>query len=205
MQRLLKQAAQAVRQYGLLGLTALLVLGGGLGSAMANVPNAPEAAVAPNTLGLSSYPLGSGDVITIRVFGEDDLTLEKIRLTDAGTIFYPVVGEFRVLGLTLGELERAIDERLRGRILVNPRVSVEINEYRPFYINGMVHRPGAYPFQPGLTVRKAASLAGGFRERASRSRIFLIQAQDATKTPQRVVLDTPMGPGDILTIEESFF
>jgi protein involved in polysaccharide export with SLBB domain len=205
MQRLLKQAAQAVRQYGLLGLTALLVLGGGLGSAMANVPNPPEAAVAPNTLGLSSYPLGSGDVITIRVFGEDDLTLEKIRLTDAGTIFYPVVGEFRVLGLTLGELERAIDERLRGRILVNPRVSVEINEYRPFYINGMVHRPGAYPFQPGLTVRKAASLAGGFRERASRSRIFLIQAQDATKTPQRVVLDTPMGPGDILTIEESFF
>jgi polysaccharide export outer membrane protein len=155
--------------------------------------------------GLSAYPLGAGDVISIRVFGEDDLTKEKIRLTDAGTIFYPVVGEFRVLGLTLGELERAIDERLRGRILVNPRVSVEINEYRPFYINGMVHRPGAYPFQPGLTVRKAASLAGGFRERASRSRIFLISEKDLTKTPLRVDLDAPVGPGDIVTVEESFF
>lgn len=156
-------------------------------------------------IGLSSYPLGAGDVISIRVFGEDDLSQEKIRLTDAGTIFYPAVGEFRVLGLTLGDLERAIADRLRGRILVNPRVSVEINEYRPFYINGMVHRPGGYPFQPGLTVRKAAAVAGGFRERASLSKIYLIQENDAQKRPRKVEIDTPVGPGDIVTVEESFF
>jgi polysaccharide export outer membrane protein len=115
------------------------------------------------------------------------------------------VGEFRVLGLTLGDLERAIADRLRGRILVNPRVSVEINEYRPFYINGMVHRPGGYPFQPGLSVRKAASIAGGFKERASLSKIYLIKENDSTQSPRKVDLDAPVGPGDLVTVEESFF
>ena len=176
------------------------------GWALANAPVAPNLTPAEQcAVGLSAYPLGAGDVISIRVFGEDDLSKEKIRLTDAGTIFYPAVGEFRVLGLTLGDLERAIADRLRGRILVNPRVSVEINESRPFYINGMVHRPGGYPFQPGLSVRKAASIAGGFKERASLSKIYLIKENDSTQSPRKVDLDAPVGPGDLVTVEESFF
>jgi len=97
---------------------------------------------------LSTYQLAAGDVITIRVFGEDDLSREKIRLSDAGTIPYPVLGELKAMGLTIGELERSITAGLSVRYLVNPRVSVTIDEYRPFYINGMVEKPGAYPFQP---------------------------------------------------------
>lgn len=155
--------------------------------------------------GLSSYTLGAGDVISIRVFGEEDFTKEKIRLTDAGTIFYPSVGEIRINGTTLGELEQIITKGLRGRILVNPRVSVEINEYRPFFITGMVKSPGSFPYQPGLTVRKAASLAGGFQERASMSKIFLIRERDSAQRSQRVELETPIGPGDLITVEESFF
>jgi len=155
--------------------------------------------------GLSSYTLGAGDVISIRVFGEDDFTKEKIRLTDAGTIFYPSVGEIRINGTTLGELEQIITQGLRGRILVNPRVSVEINEYRPFFITGMVKSPGSFPYQPGLTVRKAASLAGGFQERASLKKIFVIRERDASQRSERVELETPIGPGDLITVEESFF
>jgi len=60
-----------------------------------------------------------------------------------------------VLGRTLGDLEAIVVKGLKGRILVNPKVSVQIDEYRPFYVNGMVEKPGGYPFQPGLTVRKA--------------------------------------------------
>jgi protein involved in polysaccharide export with SLBB domain len=163
--------------------------------------------VAENRIGslVSAYKLAAGDVITIRVFGEDDFTKEKIRLTDAGTVSFPALGEIKVLGLTIGDLERIVVNGLRGRILVNPRVSVQIEEYRPFYVNGMVEKPGGYPYQPGLTVRKAASLAGGFRERASLSKIYLIREDDPAQRPQKVELNTPVGPGDILTVEESFF
>ncbi len=154
---------------------------------------------------LSTYKLAAGDVITIRVFGEDDLSREKIRLSDAGTIPYPVLGEVRALGLTIGEIEKSITTGLTGRYLVNPRVSVTIEEYRPFYINGMVERPGGYPFQPGLTVLKASSLAGGFKERASFSKISIIREGDPAGRPQKADINSPINPGDTVFIEESFF
>ncbi len=154
---------------------------------------------------VSSYKLSAGDVITIRVFGEDDFTKEKIRLNDAGTVSFPAIGEIKVLGKTIGDIEAIVTAGLKGRILVNPQVTVQIEEYRPFYVNGMVEKPGGYPFQPGLTVRKAASLAGGFKERASLTKIFIIRENDATQTPRKVELNSIVGPGDILTVEESFF
>ena len=168
------------------------------------VPNAnTEASVVANLL--STYQLAAGDVITIRVFGEDDLSRERVRLTDAGTIPYPVLGEVKALGLTIGEIERLITNGLSGRYLVNPRVSVTVEEYRPFYINGMVANPGGYPFQPGLTVLKASSLAGGFKERASFSKITIIREKDPKAGPQKATINTPVNPGDTIFIEESFF
>ena len=154
---------------------------------------------------LSKYRLGSGDVISITVFGEDDLKKEKIRLTDAGTISYPVLGELHVRGKTVGDLEKMVTEGLRGRYLVNPRVSVTIDEYRPFFINGQIERGGSYPYQPGLTVRKAATIAGGFKERASLSKIFVVRDGDPSNTPVKVDLNAPIHPGDMITVEESFF
>jgi len=154
---------------------------------------------------LSRYQLGSGDVITIVVYGEDDLKREKIRLTDAGTISYPVLGELRVLGLTVGALEKIITDGLKDRYLVNPRVSVSVDEYRPFFIYGQVERSGGYPFQPGLTVRKAVSVAGGFKERASKEKIFILRDSEKNSKPVKVDLETPIYPGDTITVEESFF
>jgi polysaccharide export outer membrane protein len=58
---------------------------------------------------------------------------------------------------------------------------------------------------PGLTVRKAVSLAGGFKERASREKIFVIREEDRTQTPRKVDLNAAVNPGDIITVEESFF
>jgi protein involved in polysaccharide export with SLBB domain len=154
---------------------------------------------------LSRYQLGSGDIITIVVFGEEDLKREKIRLTDAGTISYPVLGELKVLGRTVGELEKIITDGLRGRYLVNPRVSVSVDQYRPYFIYGQVKKGGGYPFQPGLTVRKAVSVAEGFTERASKEKIFIIRDKDKNAKPVKVDLDAPVLPGDTITVEESFF
>ena len=154
---------------------------------------------------LSSYKLGSGDMISVRVLGEEDLRREKVRLSDAGTLSFPVLGEIRVKGMTVGALEDYITRGLKGRYLLNPQVTVAIEEYRNFYVNGMVEKPGGYPFAPGLTVRKAISIAGGFKERASREKINIIHDDDPKQTPQKVDLNTAVLPGDILTIEESFF
>jgi len=154
---------------------------------------------------LSTYRLNSGDVISIRVFGEDDFTREKIRLTDAGTVSFPILGEIPMLGRTVGEIEKLVTDRLKGRYLVNPRVSVSIGAYPSFFVNGMVEKPGAYPFQPGLNVRKAVSIAGGLKERASANKIFIVREKDAAHQPVKVDLNAEIGPGDIITVEESFF
>lgn len=154
---------------------------------------------------LSRYKLGSGDMISIRVLGEDDLTRNRIRLSDAGTVSLPVLGEIKVKGMTVGGLEEHITNGLKGRYLVNPQVTVAIDEYRPYFVNGQVEKPGGYAYSPGLTVRKAITVAGGLKERASRDRISIIRDDDPSQTPRRVDMNATILPGDILTIEESFF
>ncbi len=155
--------------------------------------------------GLSEYTLGSGDAISIHVFGEEDLSFEEIQLSDAGSLSYPFLGEIQLLGLTVGELQTKITQGLLGDYLIDPRVSVTIVGYRQFYINGEVEKPGGFAFQPGLTIRKAVSLAEGFTERAAKSNIFVISDSDKSQTPRRVGLNSPVKPGDIITIEQSFF
>jgi protein involved in polysaccharide export with SLBB domain len=169
---------------------------------LAGLFSAPLHAAPPE---LSSYKLGSGDVISIRVLGEDDLKRERVKLSDAGTISFPVLGEIQVKGLTVGALEDYITRGLKGRYLLNPQVTVSIDEYRNFYVNGMVEKPGGYPFSPGLTVRKAISIAGGFKERAARDKINVIHDDDPKQTPNKVDLNKALLPGDIVTVEESFF
>jgi len=154
---------------------------------------------------ISNYRLASGDVISIQVLGEEDLRRERIRLSDAATISYPILGEIKLFGKTVAELETFIRDGLKGRYLVNPQVTVTIVEYRNFFINGQVEKPGGYQYSPGLTVRKAVSIAGGFRERANKNKIFVISDDDRSQTPKRVDQDTRVKPGDIITVEESFF
>ena len=166
---------------------------------------------APSTLAqtgdssISNYRLGSGDVITVQVLGEDDLKRERIRLSDAATISYPILGEIRLAGKTVAELERMVTEGLRGRYLVNPQVTVTINEYRKFFINGQVRDPGGYPYFPGLSVIKAISIAGGFKERAAQDKVFIVRESDAEHKRVLVDLNVQVYPGDVITVEESFF
>ena len=151
------------------------------------------------------YSLGSGDVISINVFGEGDLSLDKVRLNDAGKFSYPFLGEIDAAGKTASQLEQQLVSGLKDGYLVAPRVSVRILEYRDFFVNGEVKSPGGYPFKPGLTLRKAIALAGGFTERASKSKLSIIRDADADRTPQQASLETRIMPGDLITIEQSFF
>ncbi|RRV13641.1 polysaccharide biosynthesis/export family protein [Pseudomonas saudiphocaensis] len=154
--------------------------------------------------GNSTYKLASGDVVRINVFGEPDLSFEEIRLTDAGTFSYPFIGEVRARGKTASELEQLLIDSLKGEYLINPRVSVSVLTYREFFISGEVKEPGGYPFQPGLTLRRAIALAGGLTERASTKRITIVR-DPGTDKPISATLDTQVLPGDTITIDQGFF
>ena len=150
------------------------------------------------------YELASGDKVRIQVYGEEDLYLES-RVSDRGTISYPFLGEISVAGMSPAQLEKLIHDRLKGDYLLHPKVSVDILEYRPFFVNGEVETPGSFPYQPGITVRKAISLAGGFTERASTDDIVVIREDDPSRRPVEAGLDEKVAPGDIITVEQSFF
>lgn len=151
------------------------------------------------------YTLGSGDTLRIFVFGEPDLSFDEIRLTDSGSFSYPFLGDISAKGKTSSQVEETIIAGLKGDYLIDPKVNVSIVEYRPFYMNGEVKKPGGYPFKPGLTLRKAIALAGGFTERASRKKFKLIRDNQRGKPLSVDDLETRIYPGDIITIEESFF
>ena len=152
----------------------------------------------------NDYRLSTGDKLRIQVYGEEDLNLETT-VSDNGEISYPFLGPLKVAGLTPQELAQLITGKLKGDYLVNPKVSVDVREYRLFYVNGEVESPGGFPFQPGITVRKAISLAGGFKERAAKDKIFVIRDDKPNSKPSPVQLDDKIRPGDIITVEESFF
>ncbi len=153
---------------------------------------------------MSNYQLGAGDKILITVFREPDLTLETT-LTDAGTIIFPFLGEMNAKGLTVGKLKEKITQGLSGRYLKDPSVSVSVLAYRQFFVNGEVKLPGAFPYQPGLTVQKAISIAGGFTERASQSSVQIEREKDAKHQEIEVDLNAPIAPGDVVIVKESFF
>lgn len=154
--------------------------------------------------GLNDYTLGSGDVVKIEVFGQADLTVET-RLSNIGIISYPFLGDIRLSGKTVDEIESLIDKGLRGDYLVDPLVSVSIVEHRPFFIDGEVQSPGGYPFQPGLSIDKAVALAGGYTERANKNNIVVRRLVNGQEQRFQLRSKDSVFPGDIITIEASFF
>ncbi|WP_235912034.1 polysaccharide biosynthesis/export family protein [Mesorhizobium xinjiangense] len=83
----------------------------------------------------------------------------------SGDISLPFVGRLPASGRTTAELAAEISEKLRQKfaLMDEPDASVEIAEFRPIFVSGDVETPGRYAFDPGLTVLKAVSLAGGIR------------------------------------------
>ena len=175
----------------------------GIGATLSQQTQATSVFIPPSAI-ISDYRLGSGDKLNITVFNEKELSME-IRLSDAGSFLYPFLGEVIAKNKTLTELQGILTNRLKDGYLVDPKVYVGILEYRPFFINGEVGKPGGFAYQPGLTVRKAISLAGGLTPRASLTKIYVVHENDPTGTPRLTTLNAVIQPGDTITIEQSFF
>ena len=119
---------------------------------------------------ISEYKLGSGDKIRVTVFGHEDLSGE-FEVDGSGNVSLPLIRNIKAEGSTPRELEQVVADRLSPDYLVNPRVSVEVLNYRPFYIYGEVTKPGSFPYVNGMTVINAVAMAGGFTYRARTSRV----------------------------------
>lgn len=149
----------------------------------------------------SIYTLGGGDVIRVKVYGDETVT-GTYKVDDAGTVSMPLVGVLPVAGKTTAQAAASIAAALANGFVRNPDVAVEIETYRPFFIQGAVKLGGQFPYVSGMTVRAAVSTAGGYSDTAQRQRATIYRKVGETMQKTVVDLDFPIFPGDTIVISE---
>jgi polysaccharide biosynthesis/export protein len=147
------------------------------------------------------YTLDAGDVVRVSVYGDDSLS-KTYKVDDDGTLSFPLVGPVRVRGLTTSQAGGALAAALANGFMRNPNVAVEIDTYRPFFIQGAVKNGGQFPYVPGMTVRAAISTAGGYSDTANRNRATIYRKDGQQMQQAGVDLDFPVYPGDTIVIAE---
>jgi polysaccharide export outer membrane protein len=163
-----------------------------------------SAAIAAGGGGQVEYRLGAGDKVKVTVFGHRDLSGEFL-VGGNGTVALPLIGKVAADGLTVTEFEGSVVGALKPDYLKNPRVSVEVLNYRPFYIIGEVKKPGSYAYVSGMTVVNAIALAGGYTYRARENRIYVTRATDPESLKRPADHDTLILPGDVIEVPERYF
>ena len=182
------------RGFALLLAPLLLV---GCVSQSGDLPPLPDAAG-------GAYRLASGDRVSLVVFGEEDFNRDYL-VGDNGQVAIPLIGAIDSAGLSAPELEAEICRRLADGVLVRPSCSVQVAEYRPFFILGETRAPGQYPFVPGMTVITAVSIAGGFTYRAEQEEVSVTRVVDGARREYRAEPLSSVAPGDVIYVFERYF
>jgi polysaccharide export outer membrane protein len=164
---------------------------------------ASATALAQGAVDEGVYLLGAGDELRVTVFNHADLSGE-FSVDGNGMISLPLIGEIKVLGNSVKQLEMDVEDALKPDYLLNPSVSIEVINYRPFYILGEVRAPGAYNFVSGMKVINAVVLAGGYTYRAKQNKVYIDRGGDESARISAGP-DTVVMPGDIVRIPERFF
>lgn len=139
----------------------------------------------------AEYLLAPGDVLEITALGLPDLK-QSTTIDVEGQAYFPVLGQMKAAGMSLPELRDKIRELVpskvfRGRtqegrdypiVVTADEVNIAVAQYRPVYLDGDVARPGAQAYRPGLTVRQAIALAGGYDVMRFRGRDPFLEAAD---------------------------
>jgi len=157
---------------------------------------------APSALG-ATYRLGIGDKLKITVFGEDSLS-GSAEVNAAGQVALPLAGEVPAEGKTLDQFRDIVARRLADGYLKNPRVTVEITNYRPIYVHGEVKNGGEFPYKTGLKLRDAVAMAGGYTYRANQS-YALVTREGLSEARVPANGAVMLRPGDNVRIPERFF
>jgi polysaccharide biosynthesis/export protein len=145
------------------------------------------------------YRLGPGDIVRVQVFQNPELTVEA-RLSEAGMISYPLLGQVRLGGLSAGQAEQLIAQRLRsGQFVQNPQVTLNVMTFRSQQVSvlGNINRPGRYPLETtGMRLSEVLSLAGGISETGA-DEVVLITVRDGRPTRLEVDIVDMFASGDL--------
>ncbi len=153
---------------------------------------------------IPEYRMGSGDKIRVITFGEEALTGE-FSIGGSGMVSLPLIGEVKAAGLSVPECQSQVETKLKEGYLKEPRVSVEVLNYRPFYILGEVEKPDTYPYTNGLTVVNAVATAGGFTYRANTKKVYIKRSDSSVEQEFPLSTSTLVAPGDTIRVGERFF
>ena len=179
----------------------------------------PRAAAQTGAPGLpivsSTYELGPRDSIRLEVAGDPSLTGEY-RLTDAGTVNLPLLGEVAAAGLTAGELASLIEERLEADFIADARVRVQVAEVRSKTISvlGAVVRPGVLGYPGEWTLLEALTAAGGLASDRGDTVHVLRRAGNGLSDQVSIPVDAlllrgeprynlPLAAGDLINVERT--
>ncbi len=160
---------------------------------------------APQSASDDGYVLGINDRVRVLVFGEASLSGEFL-VDSTGRLAMPFIGEIQAAGLTRRALEDVLEKKLsQEEILLDPRVSVDLLNFRPYYILGEVTRPGEYPYTTGLNVFNAVATAGGFTTLANQTRVMIKRQGEETEQEYSLLSPVVVQPGDTLRIIKGAF
>ena len=149
--------------------------------------------------------LQAGDKLKVIVYGEEALS-GLYEINPSGAIAMPLIGMVRAAGRTRSEIEQEIAHKYSsGNYLQEPKVTVDVFEYRPIYVLGEALRPGAYPYKSGLNVLTAVTVAGGFTYRASRNSVFIQHAGEDVWQEYPLSASVLIAPGDLIRVPERYF
>lgn len=152
----------------------------------------------------SHYMLAANDTINVRVFNERDLS-GQFKINQEGRVTLPLIGAVSLSGLRPQEAEKIIKQKYSDGYLIDPVISVEIEQYRDFFIMGEVQNPGSYEYQPDLSVIKAVALAGGFTYRANQKNFTLSETEKNPNLQLNISRSYKLAPGDVIVVKERLF
>jgi protein involved in polysaccharide export with SLBB domain len=150
------------------------------------------------------YRLGAADKVRVIVYSEQSLSGE-FDVSGNGKVSLPLIGELQAAGLTVRAFQEEIQNALKDGYLKDPRVSVEVLNYRPYYIMGEISSPGKYPYISDLTVINAVATAGGFTYRANKGTVYIKHIGDQKERGYPLTSTAPVSPGDTIRIGERLF
>ncbi|HEX9709343.1 MAG TPA: polysaccharide biosynthesis/export family protein [Candidatus Thermoplasmatota archaeon] len=169
----------------------------------------------------AEYVVGAGDVLEIRVFGNEDLSGTPT-IQPSGVIALPLLGEVPVAGLSLAEVQRKLTTLLARDFLVNPQVEVKVKEYQSQSVSviGEVNNPGRKPLRGRTRLIDVLLESGGFKPTSSGEVIItrmegtfdggartlrLRFAGGAPSSQDQINLELPLVNGDIITASAKYY
>jgi protein involved in polysaccharide export with SLBB domain len=145
-----------------------------------------------------------GEKIRIAVFNEPSVSGDY-DIDPNGVVSLPLAGTVRAVGLTQSQLELELAKKFKSEYLRNPKVTVTILQYRPFYIVGEIEKQGEFVYKPGLNVLTAMAMGGGGTYRANRNYVTIQHFGENTMKEYPQSAATPILPGDLIRIPERYF